>query len=250
MAILLQFIYRLSFGLALSMGLTSPKLVPSGFYRVHLYVLMGLGALGALVTWQRPELGSVALPIVIAAISYVGSALWLYESARAGMVALWLVAIVSLVAAWDATQLPAGASGAGLLARLGPLTGGLVLGSTMAAMLLGHWYLNTPTMRLEPLKKLIVLMFVSVVLRAVVEGVSTVSATHASGVITGSWVWFEVLRWLAGIVGTLIVTVMAWQTLKIPNTQSATGILYVGVIVTFIGELMALLLSQQFALGL
>jgi len=36
---------------------------------------------------------------------------------------------------------------------------------------------------------------------------------------------------------------MAWQTLKIPNTQSATGILYVAVITVFIGELTSLLLS-------
>jgi hypothetical protein len=35
---------------------------------------------------------------------------------------------------------------------------------------------------------------------------------------------------------------MAWKTLKIPNTQSATGILYVGVIGTFLGELTAMLL--------
>jgi hypothetical protein len=46
-------------------------------------------------------------------------------------------------------------------------------------------------------------------------------------------------------VGALAVVVMTWQTLKIPNTQSATGILYVGVIVTFLGELLALLLTTQ-----
>jgi hypothetical protein len=38
---------------------------------------------------------------------------------------------------------------------------------------------------------------------------------------------------------------MAWQTLKIPNTQSATGILYVGVIFVFLGELAALVLSGK-----
>ena len=38
---------------------------------------------------------------------------------------------------------------------------------------------------------------------------------------------------------------MSWQTLKIPNTQSATGILYVAVITTFLGELTAQLLSPR-----
>jgi hypothetical protein len=36
---------------------------------------------------------------------------------------------------------------------------------------------------------------------------------------------------------------MTYKTLKIPNTQSATGILYVGVIGTFLGELTSLLLN-------
>ena len=37
--------------------------------------------------------------------------------------------------------------------------------------------------------------------------------------------------------------VMTWYTLKVPNTQSATGILYVAVITTFLGELSGQLLS-------
>jgi hypothetical protein len=38
---------------------------------------------------------------------------------------------------------------------------------------------------------------------------------------------------------------MTWQTLKVPNTQSATGILYAGMILAFIGELTAALLSAE-----
>jgi hypothetical protein len=37
---------------------------------------------------------------------------------------------------------------------------------------------------------------------------------------------------------------MTWLTLKIPNTQSATGILYAAVILAFIGELTAQLMSD------
>jgi hypothetical protein len=56
---------------------------------------------------------------------------------------------------------------------------------------------------------------------------------------------FLALRWLAGILGVLIMAAMTWQTLRIPNTQSATGILYAGVILAFIGELVSQLLSAQ-----
>ena len=54
-----------------------------------------------------------------------------------------------------------------------------------------------------------------------------------------------VLRWSFGMIGTMILIALAWQTLRIPNTQSATGILYVGVLAVFTGELAALLLSAQ-----
>jgi hypothetical protein len=58
------------------------------------------------------------------------------------------------------------------------------------------------------------------------------------------WLFLS-LRWLSGIVGAAAVAALTWQTLKIPNTQSATGMLYVGVIVTFVGELTSQLLSAE-----
>jgi hypothetical protein len=61
---------------------------------------------------------------------------------------------------------------------------------------------------------------------------------------------FLALRWSFGICGVLALLWMTWRTLEIPNTQSATGILYVAVIGVFVGELAAALLSAQSALPL
>jgi hypothetical protein len=115
----------------------------------------------------------------------------------------------------------------------------------MAAMLLGHWYLNTPTMQLDPLKKLLLLMAAAVVARAVLAGVGLGLELAGADLPQGEQLVFVVLRWLAGLLGTFLVVVMSWQVLKIPNTQSATGILYVGVITTFLGELSAQLLAHD-----
>jgi hypothetical protein len=244
--ILIQFICRLSFGLALSMGLTSSRKVPSGFFRVHLYVLMGLNALAVLACWQRYHGLQLAIPIVASIASYVGAALWLYELPRPGKIALWTVTLLSIGGAWmSLSRTVWGNSLADVLWILDPVTGGLLLGSTMAAMLLGHWYLNTPSMQLEPLRKLILLMGVAVILRGLVCGIGLGLTVNSTAGIGGDQVWFLLLRWLGGILGTLGVAIMAWETLKIPNTQSATGILYVGVITTFIGELTSQLLSDQ-----
>ncbi|MCP3693713.1 MAG: hypothetical protein GY917_16040, partial [Planctomycetaceae bacterium] len=50
--ILLQFILRLTFGVALAMTITPSRLVTSGFYLVHLWVLMGVNVFGSLVLFS------------------------------------------------------------------------------------------------------------------------------------------------------------------------------------------------------
>jgi hypothetical protein len=244
-AILIQFVLRLSFGLALGMALTDPKRVTSGYYRNHLYVLLGLTVLATMVAFGARQQFALAPPLVAAVLSYVGSVAWLYEKPRIGIPVLWLVAACTLWGAWvDMPPTTIDGAGAAALAWLDPPTSGLVLGLTMAAMFLGHWYLNSPTMAIGPLQRLVVLMGAAVVLRALVAGGTLALLVSYGWPSTTTWL-FLTLRWLSGIVGALALAVMTWQTLKIPNTQSATGILYVGVIVTFLGELLALLLAAQ-----
>jgi hypothetical protein len=246
MAILTQFIFRLSFGMALGMALTNPRKVTSGYYRNHLYVLLGLNVLATMVAVTARDQFSLALPLVAAILCYAGSVVWLYEKPRAGIAILALIAAVTLWGAWQATDFQRSQGiAATTLAWIDPVSGGLVLGMTMAAMFLGHWYLNTPTMAIGPLERLVVLMGASICLRAVVEGAGLALLVADHGWPATEQVLFISLRWLSGIFGALGLTVMTWHTLKIPNTQSATGILYVGVIATFLGELTSLLLTAQ-----
>jgi hypothetical protein len=251
MSILVQFLLRLSFGLAVGMALTSPRRVSSGYYRNHLYVTLGLTTLAALaaVGWATPV---IWLSAAAALMSYVGSVCWLYEKPRAGQVMLWIVAGLSIAAALSAP----GASSttttdaappmlASVLDRVAPVSSGLVLGLTMAAMLLGHWYLNSPGMELAPLNRLLALIAVAVGLQLIVSGAGLVGELTLGQPTSLSWWLFVALRWLFGLFGVAGLTWMAWQTLKIPNTQSATGILYVAVIGVFVGELSSQLLSAE-----
>jgi hypothetical protein len=242
-SILVQFVLRLSFGLALGMALTNPRQVTSGYYRVHLYVLLGLNVLATLAAFAQGDRLAPLLPLAAAILSYAGSVCWLYEKRRGGMVALGLIAAVSLGGAgqttgWSRTADLATTS----LRALDPLTSGLVLGLTMAAMFLGHWYLNSPTMAIEPLKRLVAMTGGAVCLRGVVEAAGLAMSLSTVTPDTQQ-VLFLSLRWLSGIFGALVLVVMAYRTLLIPNTQSATGILYVCVIATFLGELASLLLG-------
>lgn len=243
MTLLVQFLLRLTFGLALGMSLTSPKLVSSGYYRNHLYVTLGLASLAALLS--RSVAVAAFWPAVLTAVfSYVGAVVWLYEKPRAGRSMLLVVAGLALWGALVGLEVPdvANTSLAETLHRLLPISSGLLLGTTMASMLLGHWYLNSPGMELQPLRKLILGMAAALTLQTLIS-------------LYGLWAGFTglqeipalfvTLRWTFGLIGVGAMIWMGWQTLKIPNTQSATGILYVAVIGTFVGETMALLLSTK-----
>ena len=93
------------------------------------------------------------------------------------------------------------------------------------------------------------LMALAVILRAVCNGLGLVLELQGAGLSSTQFILVG-LRWIAGIFGTAVLAAMSWQTLKIPNTQSATGILYVAVITTFLGELTSLLLSRGTAFPL
>jgi hypothetical protein len=111
-------------------------------------------------------------------------------------------------------------------------------------MLLGHWYLNSPTMQLAPLRKLLGWMVLAILLRALVCGWGLWGALTGTDPLPGGELWFLVLRWLTGLVAPLLMAWMVQRTLLIPNTQSATGILYVAAVMVFTGELTSQLLSS------
>jgi len=233
-------------GMAFAMALTSSRLVTSGFYRVHLYVLLGTNVLATMIAWTHPDQFRLWPPLVIAALCYLGAAFWLYEKSRTGTVILYAVAGLSMFAAAVATAHPPEAGPLQTtLILLDILSSGLLLGFTLTAMFLGHWYLNTPTMELVPLRRLVMMLMVAILARAALCALGLGLVAWHDKLPQGAFVFFIALRWLSGLVGTLILAVMTWETLKIPNTQSATGILYVAVICAFLGELTAQLLSVQ-----
>jgi hypothetical protein len=263
--ILVEFLFRLTLGVAVAMGVTPSRQVTSGFYRVHLWVLMGLQTLAALALFSRLQGDSsggpatrwqFALAIATGVIAYVGAVIWMYERNRAGKMAIWLLAALALAGCilplmgvwlWDGQAVVSTRPLGWQLADR--VTGSLVLGFVTTAMLLGHWYLNTPTMKLAPLQRLIMLLAIAVLIRAAVSGVGTwlewPTVAARPGGAAQTWLVFVGLRWLAGIVSVLVLAWLTWLTLKIPNTQSATGILYAAVIVAFIGELTSQLLSAE-----
>jgi hypothetical protein len=263
MGMLAQFLLRLAFGLAVGMAVTSPAKVSSGFFRNHLYVTLGLTTLATLLLTQIFLPGAIFAALA-ALFSFLGAASWLYEAKRIGWVMVVGVAwgsftsaeigqasvhedYVVINAADEAIASTSIKMKLDEFHAIWVLTSGLVLGFTFAAMLLGHWYLNSPGMELAPLRRLLVAAAVAIVAHSAVVGAGFVAELSTRSDISMAWLLFVLLRWSFGLVGVLALLWMAWRTLDIPNTQSATGILYVAVIGVFIGELTGLLLSAESA---
>jgi hypothetical protein len=243
MTLLLDFLCRFGWGMAAGLVLTPAALVPAGFFRVNLLVILGLATAAAVVARGLPDGSTAWLPAALAAVvAWLGSVAWLGEKRRAGRWACGIVAAL-LAAATFAVAAPAGASASPAAAWTGGgagLVSGLVSGLAVHAMLLGHWYLNAPGMRVDALRRMIDLALAAwavqgaISLAGLVAGPGLPSGTTAAALLA--------LRWLAGLVGLPVLLVMARKTLDIPNTQSATGILYVACLAAILGELTSQLL--------
>lgn len=254
MTMLVDFLCRFGFGMALGLVLTPSALVPPGFFRVNLLVVMGLGTFAALLAHGAVPGPLWMLPAAAAVVAWMGTVLWLAHRIRAGVGACGLAAVLLAVAvAMAATVGPVGGTEiarAPLWTITRHLLSGAIVGLTVHAMLLGHWYLNAPGMRVDALRRMIdvaLLAWLPQLLLAIVEvgGARIVAdpsaASPAVHSATASSLW--ALRWLAGLVGLPILLWMSRKTLDIPNTQSATGILYVACLAAIVGELAAQLLA-------
>ncbi len=234
-------------------------LVPSGFFRVNTLVLLGLTTLAALLSSTLGLDVNTWVLSIAAFVAWVGSVLWYADRQWPGFVCCVAVATLSAAAI---------ANGELSVAQVGVrILSGCLIGFTVNAMLLGHWYLNAPGMRVDVLRRSIdQTLFAWSLLTALVVAMITwqyvhiedrsasvfsdifravaVATTGVDGALDSTGLALFWLRWLAGLIGLPILLLMSRMTLEIPNTQSATGILYVACLAVILGELTAQLLGM------
>jgi hypothetical protein len=256
MTLLVDFLCRFGWGLAVALTITPAALVPAGFFRVNLLVVLGLATFAALLAGRMPPTAGWTLPAAAAVTAWLGSIAWLAERVPAGRV-FCAVAAALMAAATAMVHAAGGWSAAAAGPTAAALLSGLVTGLTVHAMLLGHWYLNAPGMRVDVLRRMIDAALVAwgvqlaatlalavaqpghpLAPAALVAVAPTAAATVGQTTVALLW-----LRWLAGLVGLPVLLWLARKTLEIPNTQSATGILYVACLAAILGELTAQLLT-------
>ena len=245
---LADFALRLACGLAALLLLTPWRQVPPAFFRTHCQIILGLLVLAALDASRAGVRGPTLAAVVAAGVlGYVATVAWGLGLPRvAGPVTAWIVlACGGVLVAVSRSADP----GLWALNAAGRLASAFLLGATLTAMLLGHHYLTAPAMSIEPLKRFVRCMAWGLGLRAVLAafGLAVWSAERrlvASRSPTVSPLFLAV-RWGMGVLGPAVAAVLTWKTVQIRSTQSATGILYIGMTLVLFGELTALILSRD-----
>jgi hypothetical protein len=248
--LLADFAARLCLGLLSAMLLLSWRSVPLAFFRTQHQIVLGLLVLAALdqarAGGARPMLG---LLVAGAVMAYLATLTWGLGLPRFGT-ALSL-GVAATAAAWlfGASWSP-DKSAQGAMNAASRLASGLLLGSTLTAMLLGHYYLTAPAMSIDPLKRAIAHLAAALVARTLLAGVAAWASHNgligtsgtSSLALSGSLL---LARWGLGFVATGVATWLTWKTVQIRSTQSATGILYVATLFVTLGELTSMVLAGR-----
>ncbi|HLY35189.1 MAG TPA: hypothetical protein VKU35_00585 [Candidatus Limnocylindria bacterium] len=230
----------LTAGSLLVVGLTE---VLGGTTRGYRLFMAGFATICALILLAS----ELNLPVVAAAarttdlrrpliwLFAAGTALYLLASIlrwpRSGLAVL--TALIGL-AALVVLALAGGTSSPGLFA-VQLVLAALSLGSTNAAMLLGHWYLVTPRLSPAPLRRMIWLLIAALVAEAATFAVAV--ATVPGDAIGGPMGWLTWLRLLVGILLPIVVAVLAILATRAASLQASTGLLYIGLALVMAGSI-------------
>jgi len=245
---LADFSIRLAFGLAITLLLLRWKTVPLRFFRIQMQVVLGLLVLAALdqarAAGQSPVLWTV---VAGACLAYLASVAWGLGLPTLGVGTSTLTAFAAAI--WLMAASHPGSPAVWAINAASRAASGFLMGSTLTAMLLGHQYLTAPSMTIDPLKRVLVVIAWALVTRAAFAGFGTwvtrvVDLSPAFPPGAPNLGTLLAVRWGMGFIAFAVATVMTWRTAQIRSTQSATGILYIAMIFVLFGELTSMVLAE------
>ncbi len=242
---LADFGVRLSFGLAILLLATNWRSVPLPFFRIQCQVILGLLVLAALDGARSAGLGpTVWILIAGAALAYMATIGWGLGLPRVAVPVTCLIVLAT--AGWLVLASRSDSPEVWAFNAASRTASGFLLGATLAAMLLGHHYLTAPATSIEPLKRSVRCMGWALAVRGLIaiigislahSGIPGLQASAVDAVPT----LFLVMRWGMGFAGPVLAAILAWKTVQIRSTQSATGILYAAMALVLFGELTSLI---------
>jgi len=150
------------------------------------------------------------------------------------------------------TQLPGVNTITLMMILAGQVSSALLIGSITVAWLLGHAYLTATRMTIAPLRRFCWLIGWAVGLRWLFITASLAAGwwlTEAAGAdflsrLAAQWLALS-FRVVTGLLAVSVFAYMVADCVRLRSTQSATGILYFGSILAYVGELASQYLTRQ-----
>jgi len=138
------------------------------------------------------------------------------------------------------------------------VTSAMVLGLVSGAMMFGHWYLIDLGMDVEYLRSFMRAIAIALIADIIAMGLALAllalfggpEATSAIADLFENHLALFAMRVVLGPVASLVLTWMCWQTLKIPQTMAATGLLYIALMSVVVGEMLGRFILFRTALPL
>ena len=212
-----------------------------------------------------PGAGSLWMAAALWTLSSIAVAVYLYTlwtengllRARAYALGLGL-GLVALIANATLLMPPGFGAVAAVAYGLTAITSALVLGLVSGSMLFGHWYLIDLEMPVDYLRTFIRLLGIALVADLAALGLAiglpamlgSAGANAAVHDLFASHLGLLAVRLLLGPLTTMVLVWMCWQTLKIPQTMAATGLLYIAVMSVLVGEMLGRFILVRTALPL
>jgi DMSO reductase anchor subunit len=153
-----------------------------------------------------------------------------------------LVPLLGLASIWSAALVDASPQLLGLGTPLAVLAGTIALGSALAGLSLGHWYLVSPTLSVRPLIELVFVCLGALVAQLILLPLLILlpgNPAAAQQALFSDYLVFLGMRVVFGLLVPLVATLMTWRTARIRSLDSATGLLYIVAALILAGEIAA-----------
>jgi hypothetical protein len=220
--------------------------VPRGFTR---FTGAWFLVFGALAIWLRSAFPPDATvdrlwfgaERVLTAAFVLALALFLLVMSRQRAVSVLgpLVPLVALASLWSASLVVSSPQLGGLGVPLAVLAGAIALGSALTGLSLGHWYLVSPTLSVQPLIRVTFLCLGALVAQCILIPLLLFTPGVQTQSLLTEYALFLGVRIIFGLLVPLVATMMTWRTARIRSLDSATGLLYIVAALILAGEISA-----------